>query len=135
MAVIILGDLDASAIASANHAAIRQRIASGAGILLLGGYHSFDAGGYGRSSLEKVFPVELSKGRSQRPFDSPIDPAFQTVRPTRIKVLVQHPITTLALSQKTHVYGVELHTAAHDQPIGKPRVEPGVRNIVGKRKQ
>ncbi len=33
--VIILGDLDASAIATANHAAIRQRIASGAGILLL----------------------------------------------------------------------------------------------------
>ncbi len=128
--VIILGDLDASAIATANHAAIRQRIASGAGILLLGGYHSFlTPVVMDRSSLEKAFPVELTKGRSQ-PFDSPIDPNFQTVQPTRIKLLAQHPITTLAPEPENTRIWRDLTPLLSINRLGKPRVEPGVQVLL-----
>jgi uncharacterized membrane protein len=123
--VIVLGDLDASALAPANHAAIRKRVQEGAGILLMGGYHSFDAGGYGRSLLAPVFPVELDKGRTQ-PFDAPIDPMLQTSQATRIKLLVDHPITALAPEPENTRMWRELSPLLSINRLGKPKVAPGV---------
>ncbi len=123
--VIILGDLDSSAISTANHAAIRQRVEKGGGILLLGGYHSFDAGGYGRSSLATVFPVELGKSPSQS-FDAPINLSFQTAQPTRIKITAQHPITTLTTEPENTRLWRELTPLLSINRLGKPRVDPGV---------
>ncbi len=39
--------------------AIRQRVEAGAGLLILGGWHSYDAGGYADTPLGKIFPVQL----------------------------------------------------------------------------
>ncbi|MCA9133663.1 MAG: hypothetical protein KDA45_10930, partial [Planctomycetales bacterium] len=68
----VFGDLDVSALSEASLRAIGNRVRRGAGILFTGGYHSFDAGGYGRSSLAPLFPIELS--RQTQAWDAPLDP-------------------------------------------------------------
>jgi uncharacterized membrane protein len=92
--VIMLGDLDSTAIADSNLAGIRSRVENGAGLLLMGGYHSFEAGGYGRTKLAPAFPVEL--GNRTQPFGAPIDALLHSSKPSRIKLLADHPITALA---------------------------------------
>lgn len=86
--VIILGDLDVSALSQNTQRRIADRVRSGGGLLLLGGYHSFDAGGYGRkrngnSLLEPLFPIRMRQTRQQ--FDAPINPDFHIPGPIRLK--------------------------------------------------
>ncbi len=131
--VILLGDIDSSAIHPDNLSAIRQRISKGAGLLLMGGYHSFDAGGYGNTTLAPAFPVTLSKGRSQ-PFNQPVDPNFQTSEPTRIKLLSEHPITSLAPEPENGKTWENLKPLLSINRLGKPRVEPGVKVLAASEK-
>ena len=73
--VIIIGDLDARVFSDGTQTALANAVKRGAGLLLLGGYHSFDAGGYGRApTLRQLFPVEMRLGRQA--FDAPIDQSF-----------------------------------------------------------
>ncbi len=131
--VILLGDIDSSAIHPENLAAIRQRVSQGAGLLLLGGYHSFDAGGYANTSLAPAFPVELVRGRSQG-FDVPVDPIFQTSEPTRIKLLAEHPITSLAPEPDNQKLWDNLKPLLSINRLGKPRVAPGVQVLAASEK-
>ena len=131
--VILLGDIDASAIHPDNLSLIRQRVSKGAGLLLMGGYHSFDAGGYGNTTLAPAFPVELTKGRSQ-PFDMPVLPAFQTSEPTRIKLLSEHPITALVPEPENAKAWENLKPLLSINRLGKPRVEPGVKVLAASEK-
>ena len=131
--VILLGDIDASAIHPDNLSLIRQRVSKGAGLLLMGGYHSFDAGGYGNTTLAPAFPVELTKGRSQ-PFDTPVQSAFQTSEPTRIKLLSEHPITALAPEPENAQAWENLKPLLSINRLGKPRVEPGVKVLAASEK-
>jgi uncharacterized membrane protein len=131
--VILLGDIDAAAIDKANLAAIRQRVSQGAGLLLMGGYHSFDAGGYGSTALAPAFPVELIKGRSQA-FDMPVDPSFQTSEPTGIKLLAEHPITSLAPEPENAKIWQNLKPLLSINRLGKPRVSPGVQVLAASEK-
>lgn len=131
--LILLGDIDSSAIHPENLAAIRQRVSQGAGLLLIGGYHSFDAGGYGNTSLAPAFPVEIVKGRSQV-FDAPVDPAFQTSEPTRLKLLTEHPITSLAPEPDNQKLWDNLKPLLSINRLGKPRVAPGVQVLAASEK-
>ncbi len=126
--VILLGDIDSSAIHPANIAAIRQRVSNmGAGLLLMGGYHSFDAGGYGNTKLADAFPVTLlEKGRSQA-FDQPVNPNFHTSEPTRIKLLNEHPITSLVPEPENAKLWENLKPMNSINRLGKPKVQPGVK--------
>lgn len=89
----VLGDLDSKALARPTAEAIASRVGQGAGLLLLGGYHSFDAGGYGRSPLAPLFPTQL-KLRPQQ-WDRPIDPSLHISGDVRLEPKRPHPITTL----------------------------------------
>ena len=135
--LILLGDIDSSAIHPENLAAIRQRVSNGAGLLLMGGYHSFDAGGYGKTSLAPAFPVEFrveeTKGRSQA-FDAPVDALFQTSEPTRLKLLTEHPITTLAPEPDNQKLWDNLKPLLSINRLGKPRVAPGVQVLAASEK-
>ena len=131
--VILLGDIDASAIHPDNLSLIRQRVSKGAGLLLMGGYHSFDAGGYGNTTLAPAFPVELTKGRSQ-PFDMPVLPAFQTSEPTHFKLLSEHPITALVPEPENAKAWENLKPLLSINRLGKPRVEPGVKVLAASEK-
>lgn len=89
----IIGDLDAGAMTQPTLQAIARRVQRGAGVLFLGGYHSFDAGGYDKTALRQLIPLEMTKP-AQR-WDTKIDETLHVrgdiiLQPTR-----PHPVTNL----------------------------------------
>ena len=69
--VFLIGDLDASALRPADLETIRERVDEGAGIGLLGGFHSFEAGGWASSALGPLVPFEADR-LARQPFDEPV---------------------------------------------------------------
>jgi len=59
--VYILGDLDSSAFRSEELAQLAEAVSQRAGLLMLGGFHSFSPGGYGQTPLAKVLPVQMDR--------------------------------------------------------------------------
>lgn len=57
--VFILGDLDSSYIKPEQEALIAQRVRDGAGLIMLGGYHSLGPGGYAGTPIGSILPVLL----------------------------------------------------------------------------
>ncbi len=55
--VFLMGDLDRSYLSDRQLEQIRQRVSEGAGLLMMGGYHSLGPGGYGGSAMEDLLPV------------------------------------------------------------------------------
>lgn len=53
----ILGDLDSSYLPAGRQELIAQRVREGAGLVMLGGYHSLGPGGYGAAPLGAILPV------------------------------------------------------------------------------
>ena len=69
--VFLIGDLDASALRPDDLATLRTRVEAGAGIGLLGGFHSFEAGGWGSSPLGRLLPYKKDR-LAQQKFGEPI---------------------------------------------------------------
>ncbi len=93
----IIGDLDASALTQPTMQAIVRRVQLGAGLLLMGGYHSYDAGGYGRTALNSLIPVEMRKP-AQR-WDSKIDETLHVSGKIVLEPTRPHPVTNLGLPE------------------------------------
>ncbi|MBN1591479.1 MAG: hypothetical protein JW888_18340 [Pirellulales bacterium] len=55
--VFILGDLDSSFLRSAQQQLLIRRVRDGAGLIMLGGYHSLGPGGYGGTPLGQILPA------------------------------------------------------------------------------
>jgi uncharacterized membrane protein len=124
----ILGDVDAAALSPNTFAGIRQRVESGAGLMLLGGYHSYDAGGYVTTPLAPLFPVALTAGRRQA-FEAPIDPGFHLPGPIPFIPIVPHPITQLAPEPENTEIWKGLKPLMSVNRLGRPRLAPGVQVI------
>jgi uncharacterized membrane protein len=62
--VYMLGDLDSEAFKTDELELLRSTVEQGAGLIMLGGLHSFGAGGYGATPLADVLPIEI--GRLER---------------------------------------------------------------------
>ena len=69
--VFVIGDLAAAAIRPNDVQAIRKKVEGGAGIALLGGFQSFEAGGWGDSELQPLLPFETDR-LARQPFDEPM---------------------------------------------------------------
>jgi hypothetical protein len=69
--VFLIGDLDSAALRPADLETILKRVESGAGIGLLGGFHSFEAGSWASSSLGPLMPFEIDR-LGRQPFDEPV---------------------------------------------------------------
>ena len=69
--VFLIGDLDATALSDQQHAMINERVGQGAGLCLLGGLHSFEAGGWGATPLQPALPFARDP-LSRQPFDEPV---------------------------------------------------------------
>jgi uncharacterized membrane protein len=69
--VYILGDLDSTAFTTDELTALRTAVEKGAGLIMLGGLHSFGAGGYGQTPLADVLPIKIDFTERQN-FDEPI---------------------------------------------------------------
>lgn len=69
--VILIGDLDSSALRPADLAAIAERVKAGAGLGLLGGFHAFEAGGWASSPLGLALPFQADR-LARQPFGEPV---------------------------------------------------------------
>jgi hypothetical protein len=69
--VFLIGDLDAAALRPQDLQLILDRVKAGAGIGLLGGFHAFEAGGWGSSSLASLLPFERDP-LARQAFDQPV---------------------------------------------------------------
>ncbi len=58
--VIILGDIPASRFDADLLARIEKKVEAGTGFLMIGGHDSFGSGGWARTPIEKLLPVELN---------------------------------------------------------------------------
>lgn len=86
--VYLFGDIDSSAFTADEMTALVGAINKGAGFAMLGGIHSFGAGGYGTSPLAAVLPIRIDRLERQNfgeaiRADLHLDGKFQLV-PTRI---------------------------------------------------
>jgi hypothetical protein len=69
--VFLIGDLDASALSPQDLGAIVAKVNAGAGIAFLGGFHAFEAGGWGSTVVGQLLPFEADR-LARQPFDQPI---------------------------------------------------------------
>ncbi|NQU24537.1 MAG: hypothetical protein HQ567_24910 [Candidatus Nealsonbacteria bacterium] len=86
--VYILGDLDAKAFEGNELSDLKQAVREGAGLIMIGGTHSFAPGGYADTPLRDVLPVVMNKLHRQS-FDEPIRPDVHIqqrlqMRPTQV---------------------------------------------------
>ena len=64
--VYILGDVDASLLTPAELEALANVVKQGAGLAMLGGFHSFGPGGYADTPLAALLPVTMDRTERQR---------------------------------------------------------------------
>ncbi|HEX4149960.1 MAG TPA: glutamine amidotransferase [Pirellulales bacterium] len=82
--VYIFGDVDAQAFSEGELSDVATAVNRGAGLIMLGGLHSFGAGGYGRTPLADVLPVVFDRFERQN-FDEPIRGDLHESGPLAIK--------------------------------------------------
>jgi uncharacterized membrane protein len=93
--VFVLGDLDAQALGEANLGLLAEAVGQGKGLALLGGFHSFSAGGYQKTPLADVMPIVMDL-RERQDFDAPILRALHLDGPLRMVPIRAHPVVSLA---------------------------------------
>jgi uncharacterized membrane protein len=63
--VIIIDDVDVDGLQDATWQAISERVRAGAGLMMLGGYHSLGPGGFRDSPLAEVLPINIGPAQRQ----------------------------------------------------------------------
>ena len=63
--VYVLGDLDSSAFEAGELEALADTVSKGAGLIMLGGFHSFGPGGYAETPLAGVLPIRMNRFERQ----------------------------------------------------------------------
>ena len=133
----ILGDLDARALYNKNNPrsaatmnAIKDRVRGGAGLMILGGNHSYSAGAYGDSPLKDIFPVQMETGRAQD-FGEERDPTFHLRGPQKFVPERPHPITTFVSDpvENTRIWNA-LKPLRGANRMGKVKLGPGIMELV-----
>ena len=100
--VFIIGDLDSSYIRPEQQRMILDRVNAGAGLVMLGGYHSLGPGGYAGTPLGDALPVVLGNRDRAIP-----DPFLPTLTPEGAR----HPIFA-------NIAGILSHTSGPPQTPG-----------------
>ncbi|MBI3836330.1 MAG: hypothetical protein HY288_00160 [Planctomycetia bacterium] len=68
--VYMIGDVDASAFTGEELQALAQVVREGAGLVMLGGLHTFGPGGYQNTPLRDLLPISMDSKERQRPGDA-----------------------------------------------------------------
>jgi hypothetical protein len=82
--VILIGDLDSSALRPDDLITILAKVEAGTGIGLLGGFHAFEAGGWASSALGRLMPFEPDR-LGRQPFDQPVRPGLHIQGPLQMQ--------------------------------------------------
>ncbi|MBM4092755.1 MAG: hypothetical protein FJ276_25610 [Planctomycetes bacterium] len=91
----ILGDCDSLVLGPENLRKLAAEVERGKGLIVLGGYHSFDPGGYYDTPLADVLPIEMNRLARQE-FDQPDMTRWHVPGPLLMVPARSHPVTLLA---------------------------------------
>ena len=69
--VFILDDVDAQGLSLASWQALADRVRQGAGLMMVGGYHSFGPGGFADNPLDDVLPIDIGPAQRQQFGEAP----------------------------------------------------------------
>jgi uncharacterized membrane protein len=93
--VVILDDVDLQGLSPQSWQTLANRVEQGAGLMMLGGYHSFGPGGFRDSPLADVLPINLGPAQRQS-FGEPLRQDVHLAGPVRMKPAAplgeRHPI-------------------------------------------
>jgi uncharacterized membrane protein len=93
--VIILDDVDTQGLDAANWKALADRVREGAGLMMIGGFHSFGPGGYRETPLADVLPVDIGPAQRQE-FGEPLRQDVHLPGPVRMRPALplgaRHPV-------------------------------------------
>jgi uncharacterized membrane protein len=108
--VIILDDVDAQGLNAASWAAIAERVREGAGLMVVGGYHSFGPGGYRDTPLADVLPVDIGPAQRQN-FNEPPREDVHLKGPVRMRpsapLGARHPVMQVGAGVGRTILSVE----------------------------
>jgi hypothetical protein len=84
--VYIIGDLDSSAFDAEVWGSLVQAVDRGAGLIMLGGYHSFWPGGYQKTPLASILPLDINDvdRATRQNFDEPPQKDLQIPGPIQM---------------------------------------------------
>lgn len=126
--IYIIGDLDAAALGDNQLKQLAETVSEGAGLVMLGGYQTYGAGGYANSPLAPVLPVRMDASR-RRDINSPRPPAesdtTQMPGPLAIQLRKVHPITDLGGDEPASVWRQLPELTGANRFVG-PKVAPGI---------
>ncbi|MCI0334539.1 MAG: glutamine amidotransferase [Planctomycetes bacterium] len=114
--VIILDDVDARGLNAASWKAMAERVRAGAGLMMLGGYHSFGPGGHRETPLTDVLPVNLGPAQRQG-FGEPLREDVHLPGPVRMR-----PAAPLGTRHPVMRVDVAAGGPPADSPTGRPPV-------------
>jgi uncharacterized membrane protein len=96
--VVVLDDVDATALSRQSWQALVDFVARGGGLMVLGGYHSYGPGGYRGLSLANVLPMEIGFAERQN-FDEPLRTDVHVTDPVKMRPAAplgtRHPVMRL----------------------------------------
>ncbi|MEX1042578.1 MAG: glutamine amidotransferase [Pirellulaceae bacterium] len=96
--VIIIGDLDSDALSEPTMTLLAERIESGKGFIMLGGFNTYGPGGYQTTPLADVLPVQI--GRLERQdLDAPIREDLHLRGPLKLAPATSHFLTNLGTAE------------------------------------
>lgn len=90
---IILGDLDSEALGLKSLTRIVELVQNGVGLMTLGGYHAYGSGGYQKTPLATILPIEMDGVRQA--FGQPINEKGHWIGDIPLEPRGPHPITDL----------------------------------------
>jgi uncharacterized membrane protein len=97
--VVILDDVDAQALNAASWQALANRVHTGAGLMMTGGYHSFGPGGFRETPLADTLPLNIGPAQRQN-FGDALRTDVQLPAPVRMRPAAplgtRHPIMQIS---------------------------------------
>jgi uncharacterized membrane protein len=128
--VYILGDLDSSAFKLEELDDLADTVSQGAGLVMLGGFHSFGPGGYADTPLAQVLPVKMNRFERQG-LDEEISkdlhlPGPVRMTPTQIPTLTaQFPVMLSPSQQESAAVWAQLPPLDGANRFRPEAIKPG----------
>jgi hypothetical protein len=96
--VVLVSDVDAQGLSAGSWRAIAERVREGAGLMMLGGYHSFGPGGFRATPIGDVLPIDIGPAQRQG-FGEPLRDDVHLPGPLQMRPAAplgtRHPIMQL----------------------------------------
>ena len=124
--IYILGDVDSAALGDGQLGDLANRVSDGAGLVMLGGYQTYDAGGYGTSPLDPAIPVKMNAKPNRQPNAN--DRTDQLPGPLVVEIARSHPINNLGDDSQSIWKGLPPQKGAN-RFVGA-KVAPGIQILL-----